>query len=231
MFGHTSPDVLLHHIVRLHLLVGWLHLGASRLLAIDSSASRSRRRFAVPRRKVPQIMPLVPAGRQRSRRAGHRDPFGVLRLRLGRVSGSSMAPSLVNGQRFLFDRRIDRLALGDIVLAQMPADFDRGRRTPRHRVWNRTRHLIVKRVVALAGDVVHLNPAEARIAREIMKRGRELTHIDWSSLTEGTCTVGLGMVYLGGDNPDGLGSAVLGTIPEFDIVGRVVRIVSVVKQR
>ncbi|MEU8702131.1 S26 family signal peptidase [Streptomyces sp. NPDC048680] len=111
------------------------------------------------------------------------------------VSGPSMTPALRHGQRVLFVRHgLLRPRAGRIVVVSPPPAPDR--RTPA-----RARPLLVKRVVALAGDPV---PPEVREA---------------AGAAEGAL-VPAGQLVVLGDNPGfSTDSRFWGTLPARSVVG------------
>ena len=127
---------------------------------------------------------------------------------VSRVEGASMEPTLQNGRVVFFTRVNGSYSRGDVVYARMPS----GRN-------------YVKRVVALAGDVVELRDGVLYVngaAEETSGFGQTLPQ---TGIVEYPYTVGEDMVFLLGDNREGsVDSRSFGALPEASIRGKIIGI-------
>jgi len=124
------------------------------------------------------------------------------------VRSSSMTPTLHSGDQILAERltpRFGHLARGDLVVFRAPA----------------TRALMVKRVVAVAGDRVGL--ADGRLV--VNGRPRAEAYVDLASVDGvyfGPEVVPLGSVFvMGDDRAASVDSRDFGPVPQDRVLGRV----------
>ena len=127
---------------------------------------------------------------------------------VSRVDGTSMAPTLRDGQPVFFTRVNLRYSRGDVVYARMPSGEN-----------------YVKRVVALEGDVVELRDGTLYIngVPEDNPHARGTT-LPQTGIVEYPYTVGEDMVFLVGDNREGsVDSRSFGALPTGSIRGKLIR--------
>ena len=126
---------------------------------------------------------------------------------VSRVDGTSMAPTLRDGQPVFFTRVNLRYRLGDVVYARMPSGSN-----------------YVKRIVALEGDVVDLRDGTLYIngAPEDNPHAHGTTQPQ-EGIVEYPYTVGEDMVFLVGDNREGsVDSRTFGALPLSSIRGKLI---------
>ncbi len=126
-----------------------------------------------------------------------------------RVTSQSMSPTLDTGDQVLVDKLTGRWrapAVGDVVVYRDPV----GER------------LVVKRVVALAGQTVGIEDGELVVDSTVRHEPQvDVSRID--STYFGPVTVPPGAVFVLGDNrAESIDSRTYGPIPVDDLVGRVV---------
>lgn len=124
------------------------------------------------------------------------------------VRSSSMTPTLLTGDQILAERltpRFGHLERGDLVVFRAPA----------------TRALMVKRVVALAGDRVGL--ADGRLVVNGHRRAEAyVDHTSVDSVYFGPEVVPAGSVFvMGDDRADSVDSRDFGPVPLDRVLGRV----------
>lgn len=124
------------------------------------------------------------------------------------VRSSSMTPTLLTGDQILAERltpRFGHLERGDLVVFRAPA----------------TRALMVKRVVALAGDRVGL--ADGRLVVNGHRRAEAyVDHASVDSVYFGPEVVPAGSVFvMGDDRADSVDSRDFGPVPLDRVLGRV----------
>ena len=127
---------------------------------------------------------------------------------VSRVDGTSMAPTLRDGQPVFFTRVNLRYRLGDVVYARMPSGSN-----------------YVKRIVALEGDVVDLRDGTLYIngAPEDNPHAHGTTQPQ-EGIVEYPYTLGEDMVFLVGDNREGsVDSRSFGALPTGSIRGKLIR--------
>ena len=126
---------------------------------------------------------------------------------VSRVDGTSMAPTLRDGQPVFFTRVNLRYRLGDVVYARMPSGSN-----------------YVKRIVALEGDVVDLRDGTLYIngVPEDNPNAHGTTQPQ-EGIVEYPYTVGEDMVFLVGDNREGsVDSRSFGALPTGSIRGKLI---------
>ena len=126
---------------------------------------------------------------------------------VSRVDGTSMAPTLRDGQPVFFTRVNLRYRLGDVVYARMPSGSN-----------------YVKRIVALEGDVVDLRDGTLYIngAPEDNPHAHGTTQPQ-EGIVEYPYTVGEDMAFLVGDNREGsVDSRTFGALPLSSIRGKLI---------
>ena len=126
---------------------------------------------------------------------------------VSRVDGTSMAPTLRDGQPVFFTRVNLRYRLGDVVYARMPSGSN-----------------YVKRIVALEGDVVDLRDGTLYIngAPEDNPHAHGTTQPQ-EGIVEYPYTLGEDMVFLVGDNREGsVDSRTFGALPLSSIRGKLI---------
>ena len=127
---------------------------------------------------------------------------------VSRVDGTSMAPTLRDGQPVFFTRVNLRYSRGDVVYARMPSGSN-----------------YVKRIVALEGDVVDLRDGTLYIngAPEDNPHAHGTTQPQ-EGIVEYPYTLGEDMVFLVGDNREGsVDSRSFGALPTGSIRGKLIR--------
>lgn len=126
---------------------------------------------------------------------------------VSRVDGTSMAPTLRDGQPVFFTRVNLRYSRGDVVYARMPSGEN-----------------YVKRVVALEGDVVELRDGTLYIngVPEDNPNAYGATQPQ-EGIVEYPYTVGEDMAFLVGDNREGsVDSRTFGALPLSSIRGKLI---------
>ena len=126
---------------------------------------------------------------------------------VSRVDGTSMAPTLRDGQPVFFTRVNLRYSRGDVVYARMPSGEN-----------------YVKRVVALEGDVVELRDGTLYIngVPEDAPHAHGATQPQ-EGIVEYPYTVGEDMAFLVGDNREGsVDSRTFGALPFSSIRGKLI---------
>ena len=127
---------------------------------------------------------------------------------VSRVDGTSMAPTLRDGQPVFFTRVNLRYSRGDVVYARMPSGEN-----------------YVKRIVALEGDVVELRGGTLYIngVPEDNPHAHGTTQPQ-EGIVEYPYTVGEDMAFLVGDNREGsVDSRSFGALPTTSIRGKLIR--------
>lgn len=124
-----------------------------------------------------------------------------------RVAGDSMEPTLHDGDRALRTKDYDQPHRGDVVIVDVrtPAEDDD----------------IVKRLIALPGDVVEIRDDVAYVNGVRENTGGVLL-LAGAGVTQAAVTVPKGAAYVLGDNrPVSLDSRYIGTVPLSDVRGKV----------
>ena len=126
---------------------------------------------------------------------------------VSRVDGTSMAPTLRDGQPVFFTRVNLRYSRGDVVYARMPSGEN-----------------YVKRIVALEGDVVELRDGTLYInGVPVDNPHAHGTTQPQEGIVEYACTVGEDMAFLVGDNREGsVDSRTFGALPFSSIRGKLI---------
>ena len=127
---------------------------------------------------------------------------------VSRVDGTSMDPTLRDGQVVFFTRVNLRYRRGDVVYARMPSGKN-----------------YVKRVIALENDVVDLRDGRLYVngLPEDNPHARGTT-LPQTGIVEYPYTVGEDMVFLVGDNREGsVDSRSFGALPTGSIRGKLIR--------
>lgn len=135
--------------------------------------------------------------------------FGII-LGIAVVDGDSMEPGLSNGNMVVFNRLAMAYEKNDIIIFQSPAD----------------REVLIKRVVAVAGDVVNIDISTGTLY--INDAAQDNTKVSGKTYPRGggpgyPYTVPAGTVFVLGDNRENaLDSRDFGVIATKDIIGKVV---------
>ncbi len=129
-----------------------------------------------------------------------------------KVDGDSMLPGLANGDRVLVSRGYDFAQRGDIISFSAVID---GKRDS-----------LIKRVVAIGGDVVEVTGDTITVNGKPESGGYSIMRVA-EDIHLGPFTVPIGSVYVLGDNrPVSLDSRFFGAVPLTDVKGKAVFVFS-----
>lgn len=131
------------------------------------------------------------------------------------VRGASMEPNFEDGEYLVIDELSYRFrdpARGEVVVFRYP---------------NRPSQFFIKRIIGLPGDTVRVNDGRVVIQNQQYQQGAlldETQYLESDVRTGGNVTVTLGedeYFVLGDNRPSSSDSRSWGTLPRYDIVGRV----------
>lgn len=136
------------------------------------------------------------------------------------IVSDSMVPTLIRGDALLVEKVSIRAAparKGEVILVRPPPQVQRAARDGGHAL--RWRDLLVKRVVAVGGDLVEVSLSGVRVNGKSV--GGKIADAMTPYVKMGTWRLDKGFVFVLGENKDAsVDSRFWGSLPSNDVIGR-----------